>query len=253
MVKRTLDELLEDEDFFAETDENIEIPEPVNTEIQHLPVVLLIDVSTSMAYPENDPPIDRVNKYLQQFFADIEAEKTEAYTRIRDSGDFCVITYGSEAKVELSWTHGSNLTSGIVEDFKPNGATSMYTAIQLAGDMLLERLRGYKREDIDALCGLVFNLTDGEPTDIGEKEKAKKVINFFEYASSSGEAYVKFYHVGAPGFEPESLESLSNKDNRVFDMGNTDLSRFFEFIAATLGSLSGDEDLIVDLADRYLR
>lgn len=129
----------------------------------------------------------------------------------------------------------------------------MYTAIQLAGDMLLERLRSYKREDIESLCGLVFNLTDGEPTDEREKIKAQKVINFYEYASSSGEAYVKFYHVGVPGFSRKPLEALSKKTDRVFDMAGTDMSRFFEFIAATLGSLSGDEKAVSDLADRFLR
>jgi uncharacterized protein YegL len=253
MAKRTLEDLLNDEDFFGDSDENVDIPEPVNVDIQHLPVVLLIDTSSSMSDPKNDPAIDRVNTYLQQFFADVAAGKNEAFTRVRDSGDFCVITYGSEAKVELGWTHGSKLSRSSVRNFTAYGATAMHTAILLAGDMLLERLRSYKRDEIEALCGLVFNLTDGCPTDAGEKEKAKKIIDFYEFASSSGDAYVKFYHVGTPGFSREAVETLSAKNQRVFDMDGTDMSRFFEFIAATLGSLSGDETEIAKLADRFLR
>lgn len=192
------------------------LPETVHWELPHLPVVLLVDTSDSMNKPESAPPIKEVSKKLGDFFGRVRAANSEFYRKLQRQGDFCVVRYGgAEATVEMPWTNGTELPSNL--SLAASGTTPMGRAIVVAGNMLLERYRGYKASGTLAFCGFVFNLTDGRPTDMnpideseGRKAKwqeAKAMVTLFETMGSAKHPYAQFIHFTT---DADSLELLRN-------------------------------------------
>lgn len=248
MLSSILDDLLDDD---PETD----LGGLVNEETPHLPVIILIDTSASMAQEvEGKRNIDRVNDALRQFVSDVEVGATDLYKKIRECGDFCVISYG-HAKVDivLPWTHGTQLRAAALPALQASGDTPMHRAIITAGDMMLERLRGYKRDDIEAYCGAVFNLTDGEPTDGAgdngkERRRARKVVELFETGTSTGKPLAEFHHVGVPGYDRDKLAELSIRPERVTEIG-VEITDFFRYIVITFSGIAGAATSAAEHAD----
>jgi uncharacterized protein YegL len=257
-VAKTLRELLDQA--MAEPIPETVVPATVNQHLRHVPVVLLIDSSGSM----EGAKINAVNAQLSEFFAEIGSATTGAARTIRDQGDFAVIRYGHDVRVQVPWTHGSQLQA--LPAFRAGGGTPMGEALVMAGQLLLERFRAYSRDDAEVLCGAVFNLTDGAPTDMDpagiglnnqydpELQKmwneAKEVIAFFEEAGSRGHSYVQFFHLGVPGFDADNMEQLSAKPNRVYSI-ESNISEFFDFIKLSLNGL-GDYQTISDAVQARL-
>ena len=246
MVK-TLDEILNE---LADEPPTMAI-DLVERSKAHLPVIILIDTSESMtAVVDMESNISRVNKALREFIGNVSAGSNEAYERIRVHGDFCIIAYGNGGvRVMVPWRHGSELDPNVLPELHGSGETPMYEAILLAGDMMLEMLRAYRHEDQDAFRGAIFNLTDGAPTDLKNREKAIKVVQMFETGSSARKALAEFHHVGVPGFDRQKLEELSIGAERVNALGSTDISAFFQFLQITFSQIAGDIASASELAD----
>jgi uncharacterized protein YegL len=224
------------------------VPATIDPQLPHVPIVLLIDTSSSM----EGAKIAAVNTHLAKFFDDIANGTSDANKTIRQYGDFSVVRYGNgRVDVEVPWTHGSQLS--VTKPMTTAGDTPMGAAIIKAGELLLDRFRAYNRDrTVDVMCGAVFNLTDGAPTDmapdgIGYDGKfnqalqdkwteARSAIEVFEFAGSSGHSYVQFFQVGAPGYDAKTLEALSARQNRVFEIGK-DMSEFFDFVKLSLTGL----------------
>jgi uncharacterized protein YegL len=250
-MAKTLRELLDEA--LAEPVPELVVGPTINQHLQHVPIILLIDSSSSM-----EGKIEAVNAKLAQFFEEIESGATAAARTIRDQGDFAIIRYGSEVRVEVPWTHGSQL--GRVPPFRAVGATPMGSALLMAGQMLLDRFSAYRRDDAEVACGAVFNLTDGAPTDMHPAGtgpdnqynpqiqkmwvEAKEVIALFEEAGSRGKSYVQFFHLGVAGFDADMMQQLSAKPDRVYSI-DADISAFFDFVKASLSGL-GDYATIAD-------
>lgn len=243
MLSSILDDLLREEPA-------MDLGALVNEETPHLPVIILIDTSESMGKDiHGETNIRRVNQALRRFISDVEAGASEVFEKIRECGDFCVISYGNGGvQVVVPWTHGTELRSGALADLTAGSGTPMHAAIVTAGDMMLERLRGYKRDDIEAYCGAVFNLTDGEPTDNKEQARARKVIDLFESGTSAGKALAEFHHVGVPGHKLDSLIALSVSPDRVKEIG-VEIADFFRYIVITFSGIAGTNASAVDQAD----
>jgi uncharacterized protein YegL len=119
--------------------------------------------------------------------------------------------------------------------FKATGSTAMFEAIVKAGDLMLECLRGYNARDVDAYCGNIFNITDGAPNPSeAAEERARKVVGLFSTAGSHGNPYAQFFHVGVPGYRRDALARVSSSDESIIDMSDGDISKFFEFIRASM-------------------
>lgn len=226
-----------------------DVPVPREPAAQHIPVVLLLDTSSSMNNSASNgrSRIDMLNEYLTKFLSDIA---NGVHSDLRTRADITIITYDSTVDVALQWTHGSDLEPSHYRPMVASGVTSMNRAIAVGGQALLDLFRHYGKENIKTHCAHVFNFTDGMATDHEHFEDAKKVINFYEHAGSNGAAYAKFFHVGVGEYDEGALRRLSPEEDRVSALGDKDIADFFDFIIATLGGISGHEgSTILDIID----
>src|ERR1041385_4362173 len=258
-MAKTLRELLDEA--LAEPIPESVVPPTINEHLQHVPVILLIDSSGSM----EGAKIEAVNARLTEFFEEIASGAGSAARTIREQGDFAVIRYGSDVKAVVPWTHGSQLKG--IPPFHAVGGTPMGAAILMAGQMLLDRLGAYSRDDAEVLCWAVFNLTDGAPTDMDPSgigtdnqfhseiqkmwREAKEVIAFFEEAGTRGKSYIQFFHLGVPGFDVDKMQLLSAKPDRVYSI-DSNISEFFDFVKLSLSGL-GDFQTIADAIQARLK
>jgi uncharacterized protein YegL len=205
MVKRTLEEILAADELTP--DELKLLPTTEHVGLAHLPVVILLDTSNSTA---RDNAIVKIAEAINGFIARIANPPDEFYRKLRRQGDFCIIRYGGVVEPILPWTNGSNLDANRGLHLAADGNTPMGQAIVQSADLLLDRYRGYKSTRTRAFCGLVFNLTDGEPTDMapeGGKAKmwntARERIELFEEMGSAKNPYAQYVHFSThrDGFE----------------------------------------------------
>jgi uncharacterized protein YegL len=210
-MARTLDEILRDEEL---TEKEVQaLPEIKHIELPHLPVVLLVDTSGSTA--EGDA-INYISTAINGFLEGVAKAGDEFHRKLRRNGDFCVVRYGGNVQTILGWTAGENLSRTSNLRLVANGETPMGAAIVQSADLLLDRYRGYKAMGTRSFCGLVFNLTDGRPTDMDPNgvddkrqmwKKAQDRVRLFETMGSSKNPYAQFIHFGTT---PESCETLKS-------------------------------------------
>lgn len=223
-----------------------EVKLSVNRNLKHMPVIFLIDTSGSM--PESEygiAPIVQVNQFLANFFNEVRAAADDKAKTIRDHVDFCTITYGRSVDVAMDWTHASEIVS--ISPFHATGGTPMCEAVITAGDKMLDRFRGYQRDEVDVFCGAIFNLTDGYPSLSGgtEWQEARATIDLFETAGSRGHPYVQFFTFGVAGYQHSRMEELAGRPDRVYGIGDSDIKKFFDFVRISLSGI-GQADTIAD-------
>lgn len=117
-----------------------------------LPVVLLLDVSTSMSGEKIDNLNDAVEKMISTFS---EEEKIE--TEILVS----VITFGNEVKLHIPFTKASSIQWAPLE---ANGMTPMGTALKMAKTMIEDKETTPSR----AYRPTIVLVSDGQPNDSWE-------------------------------------------------------------------------------------
>ena len=256
---KSLDEILAGEIITPE--EKQLLPRTENVGFTHLPVVILLDTSASMG---NGNAIGRVTDAIQGFLGQITSpDADEFHRKLRRQGDFCIVTYGAEVKTLVEWTSGDDLAR--VSNFKlvAAGTTPMGQAIVHSADLLLNRYRGYKASGTRAFCGLVFNLTDGAPTDMdpnGESakramwQKAQQRVALFEAMGSKKNPYAQYIHFttdsgsrevlnqfagDAPLYMPTNSEETLGRVNLL--QGADSFSSFVRFIEMSLNSIMSGE------------
>jgi hypothetical protein len=136
----------------------------------------------------------------------------------------------------------------------------MGAAIMQSSDLLLNRYRGYKISGTRAFCGLVFNLTNGESSDMDPNgdatqratwKKAQERVGLFEATGSKKNPYAQYIHFTTdrgscatlnhfagekPLFMPtNSEESAIGRVN--FLEGADSFYKFIRFIEMSLNSI----------------
>lgn len=254
----TLEDILRGEEFSPEEAEAL--PTTNNVGFTHLPVVILLDTSGSMS---NGNAIGQVKKVIDEFLANISSPKDEFHRKLRRQGDFCVVRYGGNVETVLDWTAGERLPAAPTVKLAANGNTPMGEAIVQSADHLLNRYRGYKLKRTRAFCGLVFNLTDGVPTDMDPEgnelqremwKKAQGRVQLFETMGSSKNPYAQYIHFGTdrescellrkfagdrPLFMPTNSEETMGRVNLL--EGADSFSRFVRFIEMSMNSIMAGE------------
>jgi len=253
-----LEDILRGEEY---TEEQVaELPTTDNVGFTHLPVIILLDTSGSMA---NNSAIGQVKKAIDDFLSNVADPKDEFHRKLNRQGDFCVLRYGGLVETALEWTSGQRLPTRSNLRLVANGNTPMGEAIVQSADQLLNRYRGYKLKRTRAFCGLVFNLTDGVPTDMDPNgnpaqqqmwRTAKNRVQLFESMGSQKNPYAQYIHFGtdrtsfeflksfagdAPVFMPTSTEERMERVNLL--EGADSFSRFVRFIEMSMNSImAGD-------------
>jgi uncharacterized protein YegL len=258
-MPRSLDEILDGEVLTPK--ELAQLPSTEHAALPHLPVVILLDTSDSTA---QNNAIVQISDSINDFFARIINPPDEFHRKLRRQGDFSVIRYGGDVEVILPWTNGSQIQENSKLALYPNGLAPMGQAIVRCADLLLDRYRGYKAVGTRAFCGLVFNLTDGQPTDMSAQgteeqkkmwKKAQERVQLFEEMGSSKNPYAQFIHFSTDGtaaqtltdfageqalFMPSDSEMPLQRVNRLD--GGDSFARFIRYIEMSLNNImSGGE------------
>ncbi|MDA8065381.1 MAG: VWA domain-containing protein [Thermaerobacter sp.] len=132
-------------------EEEVEVAYPQQP---HCAVVLVLDVSGSMAGPK----IQGLNEGLRLFL-----EETGKDALASKRVDLALITFGGTAQLHHDFDSVSNYAEMHLEC---QGGTPMGEALQLAMGVLEERKQHYRQQGIEYYRPWLFLITDGEPTDM---------------------------------------------------------------------------------------
>lgn len=121
-------------------------------EVKKLPVILLLDVSSSMQGAKIDSLYNATCDMIDTF---VGAQLKE------QSIDVAIITFGKEIRLHTAYTPVKEIQDKGLEHFKADGMTPMGTAIQMAKDMIEDKSVTPSRIYRPA----VVLVSDGEPND----------------------------------------------------------------------------------------
>lgn len=143
------------------------IPE-IDTADPRFPFVILVDISGSTGIAHNGlKDIDKINEAMGQLVVKLKhPPRSGPLSQVHDQVDILIIAYSSSASVVVDWTPASQLPDQMPL-FVAGGGTSMGAGLTMALDKVLGRQRRYKEQGLPR-CGLphIFNITDGDPTDV---------------------------------------------------------------------------------------
>ncbi|MFL6798057.1 MAG: vWA domain-containing protein [Xanthobacteraceae bacterium] len=272
MALKTLDDILAGETITpAEKDL---LPKTENVGFTHLPVIILLDTSGSMS---NGDAIGRVSSAINDFLDSVtDPSADEFHRKLRRQADICILRYGATVEpitpstdgsfgaTKTDWVAGGKLPRPANLRINAAGSTPMGQAIVQSADLLLNRYRGYKVSGTKAFCGLVFNLTDGEPTDMDPEgtsaqrelwQKAQSRVSLFEAMGSKKNPYAQYIHFGTnadscaklrqfAGDKPLYMPTNNEEDiaQRVNLLeGSDSFDKFVRFIEMSLNSIMAAE------------
>lgn len=200
------------------------------SEARPLPVILLADVSGSMAA---EGKIDALNTAVAEMVAAF-AEEDAALAEIR----LAVITFGAEARLhqplaavrQVSW-----------EPMRATGRTPMGTAFDLATNLIEDRERIPSR----AYRPTLVLVSDGQPTDDWQTPLARLLGS-----ERAGKAQRFALAIGADADRNMLADFLAAPESRVFEAHESrQIKRFFRWVTMSVGlrsrSATPDRSVVV--------
>lgn len=194
-----------------------------------IPVCLCLDTSGSMS----GRAIYELNDGLRVFYEELRQDSTAS-----ESADIAIITFGYGG-VECVRDFG-DVFSAEAPELKAGGMTPMGEAVDLAADMLTNRVRAYQEMGRESYTSWLILTTDGMPN--GNPlylQRAVKKVNAME---DNGELVVFPVAVGYDA-DVETLIRFSRKRRPigVFDLNFAEMFFWFsESIARVTASAPGD-------------
>jgi uncharacterized protein YegL len=193
---------------------NSDNPEP------RIACALLLDTSSSM-YGQ---PIDELNRGFEQFVEEIAKDDTA-----RKRAEIMVITFGGTPTIAVPFTEARNLTA---QNFIASGGTPMGGALQLAITELEDQKRAYKQAGIEYYRPWLFVLTDGEPTDSSQFDRAAEQLIAAQERKS-----VAVFAIGVgPTANMSTLAKLSSR--APMKLTGLAFTEYFQWLSQSLSSAS---------------
>lgn len=180
-----------------------------------LPVILLLDVSTSMSHNNK---MDELNRAVREM---IDSFKKEQIVQ----ADICVsvITFGSEVKVNTELTPVKDIQ---YTDIVAKGMTYMGRAMDVAYDMIEDETKVPK----NAYRPVVVLVSDGAPNDDHWEDKLKK----FTTTGRSSKCDRWSLAIGADADVAMMKHFLDHPEKEVcFVEDAADIHKFFRFISSS--------------------
>jgi uncharacterized protein YegL len=229
--------------FLAELGKELQ-NEPVlpvgDTAVGRLPVIFVIDHSGSTG---ESGDIIQINDFLRRFGDSVGHASNEGWERIRQHIDFCMEGYSDTASEIMGWIPGSELDENIMPTLTGAGMAAMGAGLELAANAMFRRLADYRARMLPCYRGYIFNITDGNPTDMSPSEgqnsieqwtRVKQVLDIFETKSSTGSAYAQTFHMASRKANRKLLRLLAYDPSRVIDLEEANFERLFEFVEIDL-------------------
>lgn len=185
----------------------------------HLACVLLLDTSGSMV----GAPIDSLNKAINDFKTQTSMDDL-AQKRV----DIAIIEFNSNARLVQDFVPISQMSPVTLS---ATGYTAMGAGINLAIDKVKERNRFYASMGTPCYKPWIFMITDGAPTD--DITAAKQRI--FEEENKGTHGKLKFWAVGVPGYDKETLTSLTK---RCIALDEANFAGIFNWLSESMCTIS---------------
>lgn len=225
----------------AETEADFGEQPPTN--VARVPVLVLIDTSSSMNRKTKDetgdkrPKIEQLNDGLETFRQEIKGD-----FKAERAVDVSVLTFGGDVTVEDSFTE--------IDDWQPptltaSGSTPMCEALVRGANHLKDYRDQLRDDDYTLKKALVWVLTDGKPTDDSgsEWDKAQSVV---ERGTEDGE--LLFYGVGiGDRADLDTLDDLAaaapdDSKTHVFQLESGMFQEFFRIVSESAQAQSEGAD-----------
>jgi len=175
-----------------------------------LPVILLLDVSGSMAGDKIDALYDSVMDMIKSFVA---AQVKETII------DVAIITFGENVELKNPYTSVMNLQKSGISKFHAEGATPMGTALKMAKDMIEDK----STTPSNIYRPAIVLVSDGQPND-----QWKKPLDCFINDGRSAKCQRFAIAIGNDA-DMNILEKFTgNKDNLFFAEDADDLADKFQ-------------------------
>jgi len=179
-----------------------------------LPVILLLDVSTSMSGAD----INNLNIAVKEMIVDFaKAEKSEIELLVS------IITFGAEVKLELPYTSASNVEW---KDLQVSGSTPMGTAFKMAKSMIEDK----KVTPSRAYRPTIVLVSDGAPNDEWQRP-LQELVN--EGRSSKCDRMAMAIGTGADNNVLNRF--VEGTENGVFTAADSsEIKKFFQFVTMSV-------------------
>lgn len=187
-----------------------------------LPVILLLDVSTSMS----GSSIENLNSAVKEMVVDFaKAEKSEIELLVS------IITFGAEVKLELPYTSASNIEW---KDLNVSGATPMGTAFKMAKAMIEDKETTPSR----AYRPTIVLVSDGAPNDEWQRP-LQALVN--EGRSSKCDRMAMA--IGTSADNNVLNRFVEGTENKVFTAKeNTEIKKFFQFVTMSVTTRTASQN-----------
>lgn len=186
----------------------------------HLACALLLDTSSSMG----GAPIDSLNQAIRDF-----KEQTSMDEQTRRRVDVAIVEFNDGARVVQDFTP--------ICEMKPitlsaTGCTDMGAGINLAIDIVKERNRTYATLGTPCFQPWIVMITDGNPTD----DISAAVQRIKEEESKGAHGKLKFWAIGAPGYNKEIFKNFDHR--RCFALKEKNFENFFNWLSESVTTVS---------------
>jgi uncharacterized protein YegL len=227
----------------SDLDRSLDDVEPNTESYRRRIVIVMLDLSTSMAYPTGPsdnrrPRIDLLNEQLRQWLPDVRRQGASSLSDV----EFAVISFSGRGVRFLTgpepkpgphahedggaFTAAADLDFGALEAL---GTTPMVEAVNLALDLGSARVN-YLAQEQHRQTGQVriVMFTDGSPFDRdlpldAWRGAAERV------GSARAQRHIQFFSFGAPGADEEVLRGLSG-DEGYFPLADFDFATLLDLI-----------------------
>ena len=194
-------------------------------EVKKLPVILLLDVSSSMQGAKIDSLYNATCDMIDTF---VGAQLKE------QSIDVAIITFGKEIKLHIPYTPVKEIQDKGLEHFVADGMTPMGTAIQMAKDMIDDKSVTPSRIYRPA----VVLVSDGEPND----DWRNPIAMFINDGRSS--KCQRFAVAVGEKADRTVLETFTENPDNVFYAANaSDLAACFKTVSMSVTTTATKPDI----------
>lgn len=184
---------------------------------------LVLDVSGSMSEPKSDPPINELNRGLQDFYRDIQTDSTTA-----DRLEVAVIEFSDSVKTLIDPSLAANFT---MPTLTTKGTTKLVDGVREGINVVRSRKAWYKQTGQPYYRPWIILITDGAPDN---DQDVNGLAN--EIVDGMTKKDFFFYAVGVQGADMNMLSKISDPSFPPGRLQGLKFSEFFKWLSASLGS-----------------
>jgi len=193
-----------------------EVPHIISANEAHMALLLLLDVSASMA----GEPIKLLNDAMNRFKQEVcEDERT------REVLDISAITFNHEVTVVQDW---APIEAMRYVELTASGGTAIAPAVELGLQKLAERESFFNRAGVTLYKPWIVFISDGHGGDVSN------VASIVRKRVADGK--LNFFSLGVGGFVVKTLHAFSGE--RVFELKDYDFRGFFNWLTKSMRAVS---------------